>query len=264
MQANWQRRLQIGIGIEETEGKFFPRDSWRDLTSDELALLVSTSSAPLSDEDLDASFSLFQLPAHLRSAWWTVLEQGAGALGDVPLPGFDQFVNQVAAFLSFKGLPFPENARCDVVVNNSGRTVDSLGSEMTRAGGLRTSLAPWHSWDFDKKDNVPRLWGVINLGDEETSIVLMNQPWCQLITELRRQFPEQSLPATCGELTERFLRCISDYPPVRLSLGPWEGYRLPRGGLILDSYRVGKEEPDVLLSVFAFPVSLPKTHSGFD
>jgi hypothetical protein len=67
--------------------------------------------------------------------------------------------------------------------------------------------------------------------------------------ELRRRFPDQPSPAAVGELVGRFLRCCSDYPPVRLILGPGEGYRLPQGGLILDGYREGKQEPDVLLLI---------------
>ena len=111
-------------------------------------------------------------------------------LGEGRLPDFDFFVGQVAEFLAFKNLPLPEGARCDLVVSNPGP-----GAE-----GLRP----------------PGLWGTINLGDEPTSVVLLNLPCRQ---------------------------------PVRLTLGPGEGCRLPRGGLILDGYSQDKQEPDVLLLI---------------
>ena len=36
---------------------------------------------------------------------------------------------------------------------------------------------------------------------------------------------------------------------MRLILGPGEGYRLPRGGLILGGYLGDKQEPDLLLLI---------------
>jgi hypothetical protein len=92
-------------------------------------------------------------------------------------------------------------------------------------------------------------WGGINLGDEATSVVLINLPCQQMDVELRRRFPDQPSRAAVGELAAWFLRTCSDYPPVRVFLGPGEGYRLPRGGLILDRYLEGKQEPDVLLLI---------------
>jgi hypothetical protein len=95
----------------------------------------------------------------------------------------------------------------------------------------------------------PRLWGRINLGDEETSLVLINLPCRQLDVELRRLSPYQPASATVGELAGQFLRSCADYPPVRLILGPGEGCRLPPDGLILGSYLGGKQEPDVMLFI---------------
>src|SRR5262249_34833165 len=119
------------------------------------------------------------------------LEQAAGVLGDGRLPGLEAFVSQVAEFLVFKELPVPKGARCDVVVSKPGR-----------------QFVPWS----------PMAWGGINLGDEQTSVVLINPS--------RRQ----------GDA-------------VRLTLGPGEGCRLPRGGLIVIGYPGDRQEPDVLLLI---------------
>jgi hypothetical protein len=77
--------------------------------------------------------------------------------------------------------------------------------------------------------------------------------FCKLFTRprpaIKRRFPDQPAPAVVGELAGCFLRSCSDYAPLRLFLGPGEGFRLPRGGLILDGYPEGKREPDVLLSI---------------
>src|SRR5262249_7833833 len=48
LRADWPRRLQVGAGVEEAGGCFFPRQSWRPPTPDELSLLVRASDAPLS------------------------------------------------------------------------------------------------------------------------------------------------------------------------------------------------------------------------
>jgi hypothetical protein len=234
LRADWPRRLQVGAGVEEAGGSFFPRQSWRPATADELALLVSAADEPA--EELENCVCLFPLPGHLREQWWQLLEIAAEALGTGPLPGFDAFVSQVVELLAFKGLPVPDGARCEAVVGGATQPFVSAG--------LRCNLAPWAPCPADE-DRWPRLWGGINLGDEETSVVLINLP----CAGLRRLAPEQPAPASVGELVERFLRYCPDYPPVRLVLGPGEGYRLPRGGLVLDGYRAGKQEPDVLLLI---------------
>ena len=59
------------------------------------------------------------------------------------------------------------------------------------------------------------LWGVINLGDEPTSLVFENVPGFAL--------------------------------RVRLLMEPGEGCRFPTGGFLVDGYTVDKVEPDVLL-----------------
>jgi hypothetical protein len=228
--ADWPRRLLVGAGVEEAGGSFHPRQSWRPPTTDELPLLVGTSDGPTQTEDMEDGVCLFQLPGHLRSEWWRLLEQAADVLGGGRLPGFETFVSQVVEFLAFKGLPVPEGARCEAVVSDPGRSCP---------GGLRCHLAA----------GAERLWGAVNLGDEETSVVLINLSRRQLEAELRRRFPDDQIPASVAELAGRFLRRCSDYPAVRLILGPGEGYRLSQGGLILGGYREGKQEPDVMLLI---------------
>ncbi len=247
--ADWPRRLLIGAGVQEADGCFFPHPSWRPPTSDEQALLVRASDGPTPPEELDACICLFQLPGHLRSGWWKLLEQGVEVLGKDSLPGFDTFANQIDEFLAFKNLPFPEGAQCEVVVSDPGRPSVREGPETNRPGGLRCNLAPWAPWPWAEERRWPRLWGGINLGDEDTSVVLINLACRQLDAELRRRFSDRPAPATVGELTGRFLRSCPDYPSVRLILGPGEGCRLPQGGLILDSYLGGKQEPDVFLLI---------------
>jgi hypothetical protein len=154
-------------------------------------MLAHAPVEPASPDELADCVCLFQLPLHFRSVWWNLLEQAAGVLGSGRIPGLEAFMSQVAEFLVFKDLPVPEGARCDVVVTKPGQ-----------------QLVPWS----------PTAWGGINLGDEQTSVVLIN-PSC-------RQ----------GDA-------------VRLMLGPGEGCRLPRGGPIVIGYPGDRQDPDVLLLI---------------
>jgi hypothetical protein len=158
-------------------------------------------------------------------------------------------MSQVVEFLAFKDLSVPHGACCDVVVTKTGQQFVHWVPEANRPAGLRCSLASWAPWPGAEESCWPRLWGGINLGDERTSIVLINLACRQLDAELRRRSPNQPDPAAVGDLAGRFLRAWPDYPPVRLILEPGEGYRLPGGGLILDSYLTDKQEPDVLLLI---------------
>jgi hypothetical protein len=95
----------------------------------------------------------------------------------------------------------------------------------------------------------PRLRAAVNLGDEGTGVVVINLTLSDLAAECARREPTESPPATVGELVAQFGAMCSDYPPVRVQLGPGEGCRLPNDGLILDGDVTGKEEPAVTLLI---------------
>jgi hypothetical protein len=249
LSVEWPHRLLVGAGVEQHDGRFYPSPSWRPPTTDELSVLVRASDEPAAPEELEACVCLFQLPRHLGSEWWNLLERAAETLGDGRLPGFDAFVSQVVEFLAFKDLPVSEGARCDLVAKNPGPQIVHGGREVSDLVGLHCSLAPRTPWPGGVALRGPGLWGAINLGDEPTSVVLINLSCRQLDAELLRRFPDHPLPATVGELASQFLRSCPDYPTVRVILGPGDGCRLPWGGLIVDSYSQGKQEPEMLMLI---------------
>src|SRR6516162_9782992 len=92
---DWTARLAVGTGVREADGRFFPRGPWRPLTADEMSLLIA-------DPENDAEAGcLFQIPDHLRAAWWDLLDRSVEA-GGTALPEFEEFTRQVAEFLRFK------------------------------------------------------------------------------------------------------------------------------------------------------------------
>jgi hypothetical protein len=100
---------------------------------------------------------------------------------------------------------------------------------------------------------LPRLWAVVNLGDEDSRLVLIAVPIPDLPAYLASQQPDRPAPTTVRELVTSFLREFSDWPPIRLRLGAGEGLRLPAAGLILDADATDKQEPDVLLLISEQP-----------
>jgi hypothetical protein len=111
----------------------------------------------------------------------------------------DDFVAAVADFLSFKELPVPEGAVFDVVVSQPG-------------------LFASHQFG-------PSIWGGINLGEEATSLVFLNQS------------PGEA--PTLG----------AQYPPVRLRIEPGEGFRFPASGMLVHGCTLDQQGPAVLLLV---------------
>jgi len=220
MPVDWAQRILLGTGIEREGEGFFFRPGWRSPDDRERDLLVPDPSHPSARGQLQDYLCLFQLPQHLLLAWLRLLERAQQA-GLSRLEGFDAFVVDVARFLTFKELPAPQGAIFDLLVSQPG--LRSIG------------------W--------PRLWGAINLGDEATSLLFVNLTAQDLVAELRQRDPDLSLPATRGELAERFLKLCPDYPLVRLRIEPGEGFRLPAGGLIVAGCTLDKNEPDVLLLV---------------
>src|SRR5262249_22103456 len=233
-------------------GAHFPRGPWRPPTPDELALLVAKTPTslpgvlPLLGEEGEPApaalcdpvdtICLFQIPAHLRGAWWDLLDTAAGSGGRIE--GFDRFAAQVAEFLTFKRLPSPVSAQMEAIVTATGERSIRRDATTGRPAGLGPTIAPWTPWPVC---GIPeaRLWGAVNLGDEDTALVMLNLPLAARATELARHSPGEPAPTTVGELVRRFLQAFADYMPIRLRLGAGEGCRLPAGGLILDGDPTG-------------------------
>jgi hypothetical protein len=190
----------------------------------------------------------------LRAAWWDLLDRSVVA-GDAALPGFEDFARQVAEFLRFKHMEVPPSLQMEAVVTAAGRCSMRSDPETGAPAGLGPSLAPWAVCALPEGGVLPRLWAVVNLGDEDTRLVLIAVAIQGLAANLASQHPGQPLPATVGELVRWFLRESPDCPPIRLRLGPGEGFRLPSGGLILDGDATDKQEPDVLLFISEQPLA---------
>ena len=136
LRLTWTARLLIVDGTRIGE----PCLPWREPTAAELALLVLDEAGPR--DALRDCLCLFQIPAHLRSAFWAILEQ----FGELPPDRAERFFLEVGEFLDFKNLPVPPRAVWEV-------TAGKLGS--------------------DESSALP-IWGAINLGDEPTAIVFVN------------------------------------------------------------------------------------------
>jgi hypothetical protein len=252
LEPDWAARLAVGTGVREADGRFFPRGPWRPLTAEELHLLTG-GSEPDMDNDAEAG-CLFQIPGHLRSAWWDLLDRSAET-PDAGLPGFEEFSRQVAEFLRFKQMELAGSMHMEAVVTAAGRCSMRSDPQTGAPGGLGPSLAPWVACGLPQDAVLPRLWAVVNLGDEDSQLVVIPRAIDGLAAELAWRHPRQPLPATVGELVRSFLRAFPDYPPIRLRLGPGEGFRVPSGGLILDGDATEKQEPDVLLLLSEQPAS---------
>lgn len=260
LSADWVARLTIGAGVEESDGRIFPRGPWRAPTAEELDLLVARApttapgALPLLDDPaaparagaLDEHIGLFQIPEHLREAWWKMVESSAESGG--PVKGFDEFAARVTDFLTFKGLAGAGTTQMEVLVTAPGERSLRVDSATGRPGGLGSTVAPWSAWPVAAGSG-PRLRAIINLGDERTGVVLFNLNLSALAAELARRAPTESPLATVGELVARFGALGRDYPPVRVQLGAGEGCRFPADGLILDGDATDKEEPAVTLLI---------------
>lgn len=241
LEPDWAARLAVGSGVSETDGRFFPRGPWRPLTADELSQVLAGP-----EHEPENTGCLFQLPGHLQAAWWDLLD-GSVAAGGAALPGFEDFTGQVAEFLRFKHMEVPPNLQMEAVVTAAGRCSMRSDPENGTPAGLGPSLAPWGVYSLESC--LPRLWAVVNLGDENTQVVLLPVPIRELPANLALHRPGQPLPATVGELVRWFLREFPDCPPLRLRLGRREGFCLPAAGLILDADATDKQEPDILLLI---------------
>ena len=90
-------------------------DRWRAPHDDELAgLTLNTPS-----QDGGACSSLFTVPAHMCSRFWAMLDEEASA----GTGNFDGFSDDLAQFLTFKELPPPKDAVCELLVQDAAGEV---------------------------------------------------------------------------------------------------------------------------------------------
>ena len=90
--------------VVEGDGRRAPRD-------DDLAGLMSKKPA----EDDPGCSVLFSIPVHMRTRFWTMLnEEAAAGTGD-----FVKFSDDVARFLTFKALPPPKDSVCELLVQDA-------------------------------------------------------------------------------------------------------------------------------------------------
>ncbi|MFO0877971.1 MAG: hypothetical protein U0840_11510 [Gemmataceae bacterium] len=189
----WAESLALGVAEPTIEG-LAALPPWREATPEERALLVLDPAQPAPREILASCLSLFGVPGHLRSTFWTLLEQSQGT-GQIDPAAFDGFAAKVAAFLAFKQLPVPAGAHFELVIRQAEGNVILADSS---------------------------LWGLINLGEDATSVVFLN-------------LPAEQLPGPT-------------YPPIRLRLAPGQAVRLP-AGMQLVVGGLEREQPDVLLQI---------------
>jgi hypothetical protein len=244
--VDWSSRLLVSGGVENEQGRFVPQPPWRAPTAAELAALVPDR-AP-AQRDLEGCLCLFALPQHLQTTWWDLLDR-ARLAGTTQLEGFDGFVGEAASLLAYKELPVPDGASFDLVASQPGQRSLRYSAGGARPEGLAFDVSPRTPWPPGPEGRPARLWGGINLGDEATSVVLVNLAAQQMHDLLALGWVDLAPAATHGELAERFLTHLPDYPPVRLRIEPGEGYRLPAGGVLVDVCTLDMEGPAVLLLI---------------
>ena len=92
-------------------------DGWRAPRDDELA---SFTSAQPSEDDTARSF-IFSIPAHMRTRFWTMLdEEAATGTGD-----FVEFSDDLAQFLTFKNLSPPNDSIWELLVQDASGKVST-------------------------------------------------------------------------------------------------------------------------------------------
>jgi hypothetical protein len=234
--------------VEEEQGRFVPRPPWRAPTAAELVPL-SPDPAAADQPDFEHCLCLFELPLHLQSAWWHLVEKAQPTTGTACLEGFDALARGVAGLLAFKGLAVPDGARFDLVASQPGQRSIRYNAGGTRPEGLAFDLSPQTAWSIGEPNHQGRLWGGINLGAEAAWLVLINLTARQIHDLLTGRSADLPPAATLGELADRFLTQITDYPPVRLRVEPGEGYRLPAGGILVDVCTLDLDGPAVSLLI---------------
>ena len=257
--AHLAGRLGIGRGTERLSvegqqgtkyenGIFVPRDAWRELSSEELDLVEGRGACRL-----EADIRVFALPQWLHRFFWDLeparLAEGPEFSARIDDRLFDAFCAEATAALGALGIGARRlNVRFQQVRGRSTTFDPEFGTFV----GLHVDNYERRPIDLRHR-SFPRL--VVNLGLQERSFVFINLPLLDLLDpggiphgpETYRRY------SWAYPLAHAFLSAQPDYPPLRLTLYPGEGYCAPTQNLIHDGYTWGSAGTDVMLSGFVKP-----------
>jgi hypothetical protein len=222
---SWNERLQVNSGVIVDSDRLWPRDDWRNPSVDELRLLTTADEAA-------PAVRLFNIPPKIRDRWWQFAAGESASPPGRAAPTFEQIAGEVIEFLQFKRLPLPAASTLEVVVNAPGQP-----STRPNLGGL-TAEPTW-----------PGMIGGINLGDQESSLILLNLGEAHL----RSSDSGISRADRFHDRVRAFLTTHDGYPLLRVRLLPCEGYWLPAGTVAFDGDTRGQTEIDVQLIIKASP-----------
>jgi len=239
----WQERLRINTGVEGDGCRFYPRDDWRPPSPAELALLVDDSARRRGSAEAALSSSqvgVLVIPAHIRAAWWTVVERADVSVGK--LDGYETFVTALSEFLRFNRMPLPSRCSFEVVASRPDQRSTRVGSTTGELAGLGFS-------ETQATGSFSRTLGIINLGDEATQVVLLNLPLRGMRAILATQGQADSMTMSAHDLLMRFFTILPTYPLVGVRLDPGDGLWLPDNGAVYDGDTRGKQEIDLVLTI---------------
>lgn len=239
----WQERLRINTGVEGDGRRFSPRDDWRPPSPAELALLVDDPARMRGPAEAALSSSqvgVLVLPAHIRAAWWTVVEQADVSGGK--LDGYETFTATLSEFLRFKRVPLPSRCGFEVLASRPEQQSTRVNSTTGELAGLGFS-------ETQATGSFSRTLGIINLGDEATQIVLLNLPLHDMRAILAKQGQTDGRAMSAHDLLTRFFTTLSTYPLVGVRLDPGDGLWLPDNSTVYDGDTRGKQEIDLVLTI---------------
>lgn len=244
---DWTERLRVNGGVERDASRFYARDDWCAPTAAEMQRLLGK----VADQEAAVTatqVALVVVPQHVRAAWWRVAERAERL--DGRLDGFDGFVGELLEFLRFKRLPLPARCRCEVTANRPGQRSTRVDADGAPLGLEFSASAPGHM--------PARACAVINLGDEDTHLVVLNLLRTDLEALLSTGGAHRRAPlhdhnaSTCGNGTlARFFTAMPDYPLVRVRLSPGDGLWLPSSNTAFDGWTVDKDDLDVVLTMWS-------------
>jgi hypothetical protein len=235
-------------------GIYPPKEDWRALRNDELDLVLGITNA----FDVHSTVQVLKAPANVIELARGLIEPHVRAgkyefeegLMDIGAEHLGTLIEMTDAWLAEHVLTHKGWAMFSLRAGLPGRLIASGWQ------GLHIDLyGPRVRDQLESRYNGSRL--VVNLGDEIRHVVFIN---LRLATMIRRHpeivnakpFREATSaavaqPGAQGMIANAFMEAHPDYPVIRLTLEPGEGYIAPTTVFPHDGYLAGKRDQDLTL-----------------
>jgi predicted Zn-dependent protease with MMP-like domain len=256
-----KERFQINNGVVEIDPDtypqyshpaFIPKSVWRNLTESEEEVLITNNDNLVKTSETIAivKFPESEISQIKKIIAWGETKYGV-AVSATQIREHQDYYRATDKMIEYVrqtyAIDVDDEIDCRQINNHESNLSTSTINEIEFFPAKLFAGLHLDSWDYKpfRLRHLARNRVCINLGQETRYFLLVNRTLQQIFDDLCLIDPDDIYKDYRGvRLSNQFLRNLSDYPVIKLSIHPGEAYIAPTENFIHDATSIGKTVPD--------------------